>query len=149
IRAVNTSGSYYVSVTNQWGCVGSDTVSIILRNNPEVDLGNDTSVCEDIILVLDAGPDGIDYFWNTGMSDRTITIEEAGTFIVLVTNDQGCTKSDTIEIEVDGELPSVQGIDITNNGASTFTFNAINPRHVIGYQWDFGDGSAPSYQQSP
>lgn len=149
IRAVNTSGEYFVSVTNQWGCVSSDTVSITLRENPEVDLGNDTSVCEEAVITLDAGPDGAEYFWNNGRSEQVITVDEPGTFIVLVTNELNCTTSDTIEIAMEGELPTVQGIDITNNGANTFTFDAINPQHVIGYQWDFGDGSAPSYQQSP
>src|SRR5690606_20568779 len=46
VRAVGESGTYYVSVTNQWGCASGDTVNILLRENPKVDLGNDTTVCK-------------------------------------------------------------------------------------------------------
>src|SRR5690606_34920932 len=42
VRAVGESGTYSVNVTNQWGCSDGDTVNIVLRHNPVVDLGNDT-----------------------------------------------------------------------------------------------------------
>jgi len=38
---------------------------------------------------------------------------------------------------------------VDNNGVNTFTFSAVNPQNVIGYEWDFGDNSPPSYLAAP
>jgi len=149
VRSVGQSGTYHVTVTNQYTCKDSDTVNVILRKNPHVDLGNDTSVCNGATLVLDAGNEGIEYFWNTGQTSQAITVSSAGPYNVFVTNSQGCTKADTIVVQMQGELPTVQGIQSTNNGQYTFHFTAMNPQNVIGYEWDFGDGSPHSYQASP
>jgi hypothetical protein len=149
VRSVNQSGNYYVAVTNQYGCVGSDTVGVILRKNPVVDLGADTTVCEGVVLTLDAGTDGIQYFWNTGQNAAQITVANSGSYAVLVTNAAGCTKADTINVLMQGQLPTLDGIQTTNNGGYTFTFNALNPQNVVGYKWDFGDGSPYSYAQVP
>ena len=149
VRAVYTDGMYYVKVTNQYTCVGADTINVIFRNNPVVNLGNDTTVCNGVLLPLNAGPDGINYFWNTGETTQTITINAPGAYNVFVTNEKGCTKADTITVDMVGQLPSIQGINITNNGVNTFSFTAVNPQNVVGFEWDFGDGSAPSYLSNP
>jgi hypothetical protein len=148
-RLVNTNGTYNVKVTNQYGCSGSDTINVILRANPVVNLGNDTSVCNGVVLTLNAGDGGAQYQWSTGESTQTIQAHTAGTYNVFVTNSAACTKSDTIIINMAGELPSVQDIQVTNNGQRTFHFNAIDPQYVVGYDWDFGDGSPHSTATSP
>ncbi|WP_157976955.1 Ig-like domain-containing protein [Taibaiella helva] len=149
VRAVSTTGQYYVKVTNQYTCVKSDTINVTLRENPVVNLGNDTTVCNGAVLPLDAGGDGISYFWSTGSTNRVLNVNSPGTYNVFVTNNQGCIKSDTIQVNMVGELPTIDGINITNNGVNTFHFTAMNPQNVIGYDWDFGDGSPHSFQQSP
>jgi hypothetical protein len=149
VRAVSESGVYNVKVTNQYGCAESDTITVILRPNPVVELGNDTTVCNGVILTLDPGNDGIEYFWNTGATSQSINVSSPGSYNVFVTNSQGCTKADTIVVDMQGELPTIQGISVTNNGQYTFHFTAVNPQNVIGYDWDFGDGSPHSYQASP
>jgi hypothetical protein len=149
VRAVTESGTYSVKVTNQYTCHDEDTVIVILRANPVVELGNDTTVCNGVVLTLNPGNGGIEYFWNTGQTSQSININTPGTYNVFVTNSQGCTKADTIVVNMQGELPTIQGISVTNNGQYTFHFTAVNPQNVIGYDWDFGDGSAHSYQASP
>ena len=149
VRAVSTSGTYIVKVTNQYTCATSDTINVNLRKNPIVELGNDTSVCNGVVLALNAGTDGISYFWNTGQTTQIIDVNSPGTYNVFVTNNLGCIKTDTITVNMAGELPTIAGINISNNGVNTFHFTAVNPQNVIGYDWDFGDGSAHSYQASP
>lgn len=149
VRAVHVNGTYNVKVTNMYTCTGGDTINVIFRNYPLVDLGNDTTVCNGVILPLDAGSEGISYFWNTGETTAAIQINSPGMYNVFVTNDEGCTKTDTIIVDMVGQLPSVQGINIDNNGQNTFQFTAVNPQNVIGYDWDFGDGSAHSYLANP
>ncbi len=149
VRAVNTSGTYMVTVTNQYTCANSDTINVILRKNPVVELGNDTTVCNGVVLALDAGNEGISYFWNTGQTTQEINVSNPGSYNVFVTNNLGCTKADTIVVNMAGELPTISGINISNNGVNTFYFTAVNPQNVIGYDWDFGDGTPHSYQASP
>lgn len=149
VRAVFQTGNYFAKVTNQFGCVGSDTISVTLREKPVVELGNDTTICIGTVLTLDAGNDGIDYFWNTGQTTNTINISSPNTYNVFVTNAAGCVTTDTIKVKTEGYLPTVDYVQITNNGVSTFHFTAVNPQNVIGYEWDFGDGTPLSYQATP
>ncbi len=149
VRAVTQSGQYDVTVTNSFGCKNSDTIEVVLRDNPVVNLGNDTTVCNGVVLNLNAGNDGIEYFWNTGQTTNNINVNTAGTYIAFVTNGDACTKIDTIVVTMQGQLPTIQGISVTNNGAYTFQYTAVNPQNVIGYDWDFGDGTPHSYQASP
>ncbi|WP_190277300.1 T9SS type A sorting domain-containing protein, partial [Taibaiella lutea] len=149
VRAVNTSGTYNVKVTNSFTCVGSDTVNVLLRKNPVVHLGNDTTVCNGVVLTLNPGGGSIEYFWNTGQTGQTIDVNSAGSYSVFVTNAEGCISMDTIQVMMQGELPSIQGIQVANNGDRQFHFTAVYPQNVIGYDWDFGDGSLHSYAASP
>jgi hypothetical protein len=149
VRAVSVTGNYSVKVTNQFNCANSDTIKVTLRANPAVELGNDTTVCNGVTLNLNPGNNGIEYFWNTGQTTQNINISSPGTYSVFVTNSEGCTKADTIIVNMQGELPTIAGINVTNNGEFTFHFTAVNPENVIGYDWDFGDGSPHSYQASP
>src|SRR5690606_24645050 len=98
-----------------------------------------TTVCENVAVTLDAGGDGIQYFWNTGSNSQTVTVNTPGTYNVLVTNGEGCVDGDTITVDMSGQLPHYDGIMVTNNGVDTFTFNPLNPQGVVGYEWDFGD----------
>jgi hypothetical protein len=149
VRAVNTGGTYYVKVTNSYTCATTDSIHVVLRKNPIVNLGNDTSVCNGASLTLDPGNVGTQYFWNTGQTSESIVVNSEGSYNVFVTNTQGCYSADTIQVSMNGELPTVTGIQITNNGLFTFRFSAVNPLNVIGYEWDFGDTTAHSYEQSP
>jgi len=149
VRAVGASGTYNVSVSDMYSCKGSDTINVILRDNPEVDLGNDTTVCNGVTLTLNSGDEGVEYFWSTGQTGQVIHVSSTGSYNVFVTNAAGCIATDTIEVRMQGELPSISGIQVSNDGVNQFSFTAVNPQNVIGFQWDFGDGSLYSYEAAP
>jgi hypothetical protein len=149
-RQVTESGVYSVVVTNQYQCVGGDTISVNLLPNPKVDLGNDTSVCVGALLQLNPGISGAtSYYWNTGQTTETINVTSSNTYSVVVTNDLGCSKSDTINVTMQGALPSIDGVTVDNNGMYTFQFTPVNPQNVIGYEWNFGDNSAIDLSPTP
>lgn len=148
VRAITTTGTYYVKVTNQYTCKGYDTINVVLRKNPSVSLGNDTTVCNGVVLNINAGGAGIEYFWNTGATTQTINVSSPGSYSVFVTNAVGCSKADTILVNMQGQLPTINGINISNDGQYTFHFTAIDPQNVIGYEWDFGDNTTHSYAAS-
>lgn len=109
-------------------------------SNPTVDLGNNSDLCEGD--EIDAGNAGSTYFWNTGDTTQTIQPTTAGTYWVFVTNANGCTDGDTIDINTVAPLPTADDIiaDAGTN-AGDFTFSLDNGNNVDTYDWDFGDGN--------
>lgn len=152
-RQVNQSGTYSVRVTSPNGCKSEDTINIIMREKPAVELNTDgTSLCIGHTKILDAGPGGQNggsYYWNTGELSQLITIHNPGTYIAQVTANNNCINADTIEIVANGYAPVVGGLLAQAQGGSTFKFTAVEPEHVLSYAWDFGDGSAISTDPSP
>ncbi|HRP88711.1 MAG TPA: PKD domain-containing protein [Edaphocola sp.] len=147
-RTINQSGTYYVQVTNNKSCVSYDTINVIVRPKPIVDLAvNGTTMCIGETKVLDAGSGGQNggsYYWNTGDQTQTINVNSPGTYIAFVTAPNGCSQSDTINVTQNGYAPSLEGIKADALAPKTFKFAVINPQYVIGYQWDFGNGNLSS-----
>lgn len=144
-RAIGQTGVYTVAVTNQYGCVGSDTIDVNLRWNPVVDLSaGGVNLCIGGTKVLDAGPGGQNggsYYWNTGAQTQTITITQGGQYIAYVTNSDMCLTIDTVNIIQNGYMPTIASIMAVAQSQNSFTFSAINPQNVTSYFWDFGDGN--------
>jgi gliding motility-associated-like protein len=101
ILAVDTSGSYYVLVENIYTtCKNSDTVNIIFSDIPKIDLGNDTSFCEQTIYTLNAWNESCSYRWQDHSTNPFLDVSEPGTYYVNVKNQFGCTNSDTINLSL-------------------------------------------------
>ncbi|RQO31548.1 hypothetical protein DBR32_06210 [Taibaiella sp. KBW10] len=152
-RSIGQTGTYAVKVTNQYSCFAHDTINIITRNRPTVNLeANGTNFCIGGSKVLDAGPggeNGGDYYWTTGATTRTITVVDPGTYIVYVTSNQGCLTVDTVEIVESGYSPTTNGILALATGPMGFNFNAVNAQNVVNYEWNFGDNTPVSNAISP
>ncbi len=149
VRVINTSGTYWVQVENSLGCIGYDTINVALKNNPISALGDDTVVCLNTLVTLNAGNDGISYYWNNGATNNVITTSQPGLYAVQIVGQNGCIKSDSVTIIQNGNSPAVTGIQPQNLASHTFKFSALNPTNVIGYKWNFGDGTPDVYMNSP
>lgn len=149
VRVVDRSGTYWVTVTNTSGCVSSDTVNVNFKYNPVSTLGNDTTICLNTPITLNAGGNGIQYYWNTGATTPSITVNQGGQYFVIITAQNGCITQDTINVTQRGLRPTQDGIRIRNVNPNTFNFSLYNPQNVGAVRWDFGDGSPFSYQMSP
>jgi hypothetical protein len=103
---VNTSGIYNMVKINLNGCKDSAAIgkSVISVPNPIVALGNDTTVCAQIIL--NAQNIGGTYLWSNSTTAQTLTITSSGTYNVLVTDTNNCSNRDTIAITIN-PLPIV------------------------------------------
>ncbi len=93
---VTEGGLYWVEVTNDFGCARRDSVTLTVNPLPEVNLGGDLNICEGSTVVLSAGTGFASYLWSTGASGSTIETSDAGEYWVQVTDQNGCTNSDTI-----------------------------------------------------
>ncbi|MBK7886716.1 MAG: PKD domain-containing protein [Bacteroidetes bacterium] len=94
---VTQSGLYSVTVTNGFGCTAADTITATVFTLPSLFLGFDLNICESLVNIY-AGNNGSTYIWNTGATTQTIQVMTGGTYSVLVTDVNGCTAVDTINI---------------------------------------------------
>ncbi|HLO60057.1 MAG TPA: gliding motility-associated C-terminal domain-containing protein [Bacteroidales bacterium] len=85
-------------VIDEYACEGYDTVIVTMHDNPVVNLGPDTVLCEGNTLMLDAG--GFEnYEWSTGQTGNPVEIHEgAGVVSVIVTDINGCEGTDQVTI---------------------------------------------------
>jgi uncharacterized delta-60 repeat protein len=123
--AVTNSGTYSVRVTDANQCSSSDTIQVITNPLPVVNLGNDTFAGNGNIITLDAGNAGDTYLWNTGATSQTINVINSGTYSVVVTNQNGCSSTDSIVI--------------------TFGIVSIHPVAGNNYQWSVSPNPANDF----
>lgn len=102
------SGQYYVDVTDSSGCyVASDTITVGTFPLPAVVAGADQVVCDGAFVVL-TGSGANSYTWNNGIIDGTPFTQSVGSvnYIVTGTDANGCTNTDTVNVQVN-PLPNV------------------------------------------
>ncbi len=97
--SANTSGVYSVIVENTYGCFGEDEIYITFAG-PEVDLGDDSYICEGEEIILDAGEGFLSYLWFDNTTGQTNSISTGGTYWVQVTDDYECLGGDTILVDL-------------------------------------------------
>lgn len=95
---ISNSGSYRLTVTDSSGCTYTDTIVMVQKFPPVVDLGNDTTICFGDSIMLDAGP-GASYSWNNGKTTRTIYAKLESNYTVQVTNSFGCVGTDSKQVD--------------------------------------------------
>lgn len=95
---------------------------------PRFDLGNDKRLCPGLTteIGVDAMP-GVNYLWNTGAtSPKIITAMQSGTYMLTADNN-GCTASDNIYVEVMSNcLIKVPGAFTPNRDGLNDRLKAIN-----------------------
>jgi len=133
--------TYSLTVTDAQGCAGSDSVNVIWNQLPIVDLGNDTTVCINHTITLDAGT-GTNFIWSTGETTQTIVVDSTGvgigigTYSVTVSDNIGCEGSDDISVTWN-QLPIVDlGNDTTVCINHTITLDAGTGTNFI---WSTGE----------
>ncbi len=136
--SVIATGDYSVTVSSS-GCLGYDTISVVFHPNPVVDLGSDFSFCEGASAELDAG--SFEYYvWSSdGSTNQTLTITEEGTYIVTVTDANGCIGWGSVSATID-PLAVASFTFVINNSIVNFTNESQN-ENAGTYEWDFGDGT--------
>jgi gliding motility-associated-like protein len=134
---ISLPGKYWVDVKKN-GCLKTDTVNVGYAAPPNVTLGNDTTVCNNSTLLLNATVAGtIQYKWQDGSAANTYTVSQPGQYWVHVSNN-GCIRSDTIQVAYAG-LPVVElGNDTALCEGKTVLLNAsVN----VPATWLWNDGA--------
>ncbi|CAN5620169.1 hypothetical protein BH11BAC1_BH11BAC1_06150 [soil metagenome] len=113
VFTVTSTGQYWVSVTDTAGCINTDTVFVSVFSLPSLNLGNDTSICGNSNLSLNASSGFNSYLWQDNSSDSLLVVSSTGNYWVEVTDIHGCNNSDTISVELYPNPFIYLGIDTT------------------------------------
>jgi hypothetical protein len=99
-------------ISNPCDVIYSDEVMLTINSLPTINFGADKHICDGSEFILNAG-DGFEvYSWNTGATTQTISVNAEDEYSVAVTDNNGCSNSDTIYIYIDPPIPSLdQGAD--------------------------------------
>ncbi len=103
----NATNTYSVTVTNANGCTGAASQDVIENVSPTVTIssnGSDT-LCTGFSVTLDAGG-FVSYAWSNAATTETITVSTSSTYIVTVTDLNGCTGTRSQAVVVNA-LPTV------------------------------------------
>ncbi|CAM4299967.1 T9SS type B sorting domain-containing protein [Flavobacterium terrigena] len=135
----------YARITNIQNCYGN--IPITLKVNVFSQTFNDESIgiCNNTPTNLNAPSGFSSYSWNTNpiQTTQSITVSNAGTYIVTITNTDACSKTKTFTV-VTSEVATITNIDVTD-----FDENLIATISVTGsgnYEYSL-DGI--NFQNSP
>lgn len=140
----NTTGMYFVQVTDANGCKGTDTVRVTqLLPLPAGFLPGDTAICSYGTITLQPLSTYNQYNWSTGSIQPTITIAQPGTYWLQVRDNNNCAGTDTIIVdtkECSKGLFVPSGFTPNNDGKNDvlkpFLFgNVLSYRFVIYNRW--------------
>ena len=132
------SGIYWVDVTLN-NCTKRDSVTISLNSEIPIDLGNDTIICPNSSIILNATIPGATYSWQDNSTGATFLAQDSGIYWVDVAVDN-CTKRDSISIEFKPELTVNLGADTTICVGDSVVLSSISSTAT--YLWQ--DGSTSS-----
>lgn len=145
-----SAGTYFVTATDANECMVIDTVTII--EPPAVAVGIDATpdICEgtqdgSASAIAFGGTAPYLYVWNTGDSTQTIQNLSAGTYIVTLTDANGCTSIDSASID---EFPSInaslQTTEVVCGGrqAGEALVDITGGTAPFTYTWSTGDSTA-------
>jgi hypothetical protein len=137
---VNAGTAILIMTSNDPLSCGADIDSITITINPlpNADAGPDTNICNGSSVILSASG-GTGFLWSpsTGLSDTTIYNPAAfpsvtTTYVVLVTDANGCTNTDDITVTVIPYIVVNAGADDTICLGDTTTLNASGG---VVYSW--------------
>jgi parallel beta-helix repeat protein len=136
---VNTSGTYKVIVFNSFDCSDSASITVTVNPNPVATINplGSTTICFGDSLRLDGGFHS-QYQWSTGDTTSFIWVKTGNQFILEVTNNFGCTDSDTISTVLGPVLNptiSLSGSSTLCDGDSLVLFAGVFPA----YRWSTGE----------
>jgi len=135
---VTAPGDYTVKVYDL--CSSAlDTIHVSFNDPPpELALQPQIMLCQDSSVILTAEIAGVTYLWNDGSEDSTLTVTNAGTYSLTVSNSCG-SDIDTVNVIDAGSPPLVSlGNDVTVCPYESYN---ISPVYFNVDNWLWQDGS--------
>ncbi len=119
-------GAYSVTVTAN-NCTASDAVTLGQHPAAMVDLGADTTLCPGQSILLNATQVGASYLWQNGSTASTLLVNTPGTYDITLTDINGCTAQDAIDVGYANPQPIDLGPDAVICAGTSLVLDATAP----------------------
>ena len=114
IACPSTNATYGLTITDSKGCTVTSSESVIIKQSPVANAGNDTAICLGQSLVLGGNPtasggtgSGYNYYWiptvginNSLVANPVSNTTSTTTYTISVNDPNGCSASDDIVVVV-------------------------------------------------
>ncbi|MEM8906535.1 MAG: gliding motility-associated C-terminal domain-containing protein [Bacteroidota bacterium] len=137
---VNTGGPYTVTVTNTAGCTNSAQITVIENANPTPSILGPADFCAGTTVALDAGANFVDYLWSDGTATQTLEVTAGGTYLVTVTDNNGCQGVDQWNINENVATPPVIDGTLSFCEGDNTLLEAMGD--YVDYTWSGGSNNA-------
>jgi gliding motility-associated-like protein len=144
--SIKQAGEYTVTVTDG-GCTYTDKITVAEIAFPEVNLGEERTLCMGDVAQLQAPAGDYTYKWSTGETTSSIGAKTSGTYWVEVTNSNGCASKDEIKVTVKSQPDIPLQQEIIACYGERVTLNATTPG--ASYLWSNGLTSSSIEVTSP
>jgi hypothetical protein len=134
-RVVTSSDTLYLRMLDANGCLYTDTVMIDMKALPLVDLGADTTICDNEMITF-TGPDNMEsYVWNgVAVAAQTFTTMSSRVHTLLAIDSFGCESSDEVRVLTKPASSLDLGRDTAVCAGESITF--FGPSFFTGYKWN-------------
>lgn len=145
---ITTPGGTYIGKVSDGFCPVYDTVKVLYKTTPVVNLGLDIDVCDDVPnpVVLDASAAAAEtYLWNTGANTPSINVSAPDATYWVKTSNGNCQSGDTISVtyQFDPETNPIMDFGFSDSmfcNDPRITFNFTSPN--TSYLWQDGYSSS-------
>jgi len=126
---ISTGGIVGVTVTDGNGCTTEASVMVVVNTLPSPTITGSTLICTGTSTDLDAGAGYTSYTWSNGETNSIFTTNQAGTYTVTVTDGNGCSGTDQVEVNytqnlepiITGNLSVCDGVSTTLDAGGIYT----------------------------
>jgi len=117
----NAPGTYFVTVTDNNGCIGTDSIVISENLLPEPLIDGIFAYCPTYSTEISATSGYVTYEWSTTEVSESITVTSPGTYTVTVTDASGCIGETSVSVSE--HVPPDPEIFGANSFCSGFSTN--------------------------
>jgi hypothetical protein len=141
-------GKYYINAINsENGCIKKDSVVVNYTPTLIVHTNNDTTVCKNASVNLQANITGtltgINYSWSNASSGQSINVNPNTTtqFIVTASSISGCSGKDTVVVTIPSDINDSIVSTKSCNGATVGSISIYVNGGVAPYLYSFNGGA--------
>ncbi len=145
---VSAQGKYYINaIRADNGCTKKDSVTVLYSPTLIVKTNNDTTVCKNATINLQANAtgtvSGITYSWSNLNTGQAITVNPSVTsqYIVTASSTSGCSGKDTVLVTIPTDIQDSIATTKNCNGTAVGSISIYANGGIAPYLYSFNGGA--------